>query len=226
MNIRFSQKKHEIREDPVIEFFFKAKEFALKNVNILIGVAIVAVFAVGFYLIYSQMQSSGISKAEELFGQAVIQYNNRNVEKAVESLRIVADNHRSTPQGGMSALMLGGIFLSMGRNDESAKWFELAAAHGGEPAFVAGEAQEGLASCYEAKGDYSKAIECLEKALRDNQVTYRHNAMRWRMALLNQKIKNSGRAASLCREILSDTAATDYRQRAENLLAELEASSG
>ena len=226
MNIKFSQKKKELREDPVIETFFQTKAFVQKNLNILVGTAIVIAFAAVVLVVYSWMKSDSLAKAEAAFGTAMIEYSNRNIEKAVENFRIVADNHRNTPQGEMSSIMLGSIFMSMGRNDDAIKWFEVASAKKGRLGFLGAEALEGLATAYEAKGDITKALEYLEKALNDDRARYRHAAIRWKMALLNQKINNAVRAEALCREILSDTTATDYRQQAENLLAVLGASSG
>jgi tetratricopeptide (TPR) repeat protein len=226
LNIKFSQKKKELREDPVIETFFQTKEFVLKNLNMLVGTAIVLAFAVVVLVVYSWMRSDSLAKAEAAFGIAMIEYSNRNIEKAVENFRIVADNHRNTPQGTMSSIMLGSIFLSMGRHDDAIKWFEVAAPKKGELGFLGAQAFEGLAAAFEAKGDVPKALEYLEKALRDDRAKYRHAAVRWKMALLNQKIKNAGRAETLCREILSDTTASDYRQQAENLLAVLGAGAG
>ena len=226
MNIKYSKEKHEMRDDPVMDFFLQAKQYATKNLNMLVGTGIVLVFAVGFFMIYTQMRGSSIEKAQEAAGNAWIEYNNHNTEKAIEDFRIVADNHRNTPQGIESAQMLGSSFLNMGRYDDAIKWFEIAAGAKSDLGFVAGEALEGLANCYEAKGNVPKALDYLDKALRDDQLTYRHPAIRWKMALLNQEINNGARAQGLCREILSDTSATDYRQRAENLLASLTATNG
>jgi tetratricopeptide (TPR) repeat protein len=226
LNIKFSQKKQELREDPVLDFFLKVKQYAVRNANGISVAALAVVVVGGSIFVYSQMRKSGRDKARDAFGQAMIELNNRHIEKAIEDFRIVADNQRNTPAGAESALMLGSIFFNMGRYDEAIPWFETAVARKGEPEFVAGEALEGLAGCYEAKGDIPRALDYLEKALRDERVRYRHAAIRWKMALLNQKIKGTERAKSLCREILSDTTAADYRQRAENLLAVLEAVSG
>ena len=226
MNIKFSQKKQEMREDPVLDFFLQAKQYATKHANILIGAAAAVVVVVGFFFIYMQMKNTGYEKAEAGFGRAMIEFNNRNMEKAIEEFRSVADNNGSTPSGAESALMLGSIFFNIGKYDEAIQWFEKAESRNNDPGFICGEAREGLAGCYETKGDIPKALEYLEKALRDDQVKYRHAAIRWKMALLNQKTKDAARAKALCREILSDTTATDYRQRAENLLAVLEAVSG
>ncbi|MBN1127754.1 MAG: tetratricopeptide repeat protein, partial [Chitinispirillaceae bacterium] len=208
MQIKYSKQKQELRDDPVIDFLLEAKQFFVKNVNTIVGAGIVIVFAAGFFGIYQQMHRSGETKAEEMFGRAMIEYTNRNIEKAVEQFRNVADNHRSTPQGFASAQMLGSIFLSMQRHDDAIKWFEIASTAKQELGFVGGEALVGLATCYEAKGDLSRAIEYLEKAIRDDRIRYRHGAVRWQTALLYQKNNNTARAMTLCREIMSDTTAT------------------
>jgi tetratricopeptide (TPR) repeat protein len=215
-----------MRGDPVMDFFFQVKEYVSKNQNLLLGVAIIAVFALVFFMVYTQMHGSSIEKATDAAGNAWIALNNRNTDKAIEEFRIVADNHRTTPQGAESAQMLGSTFLNMGRYDDAIKWFEIASTAKNELGFVAGGALEGLANCYEAKGEIPKALDYLEKALHEDQLKFRHPAIRWKMALLNQKINNGIRAQGFCREILSDTLATDYRQRAENLLASLTASKG
>lgn len=92
--------------------------------------------------------------------------------------------------------------------------------------FINGEALEGIAGCYEAKGDIPKAIGYCQQALDDSHYQYRRAAITWKLALLNQKMNNGERAKTLCQQIISDSTATDYRQRAENLLAALEAVSG
>jgi tetratricopeptide (TPR) repeat protein len=226
VQIKYSKQKHEMRDDPVIDFFLGAKQFFINNLNVVIGAGIVIGFAAVFFVIYHQMHRSGESKAEELFGKAMIEYTNRNIESAVEQFRNVADNHRSTPQGFASAQMLGSVFLTMQRYDDAIKWFEIASMAKKELGFVGGDALVGLATCYEAKGDLTRALEYLEKAIRDDRIRYRHSAIRWQASLLYQKNNNTARAMTLCREILSDTTATEYQPKARNLITVLEATSG
>ena len=226
MNIKYSKQKQEMRDDPVMDFFLQTKKYFSKNQNMILGGGIVLVFAIVCFMVYTQIHGSSIEKANDAIGNAWIAYDHRNIDKAIEGFRIVAENHPNTPQGIESAQMLGSISLSLGKYDDAIKWFTIATTAKNELGSVAGVSLEGLASCYEAKGDAKKAIDCLEKALREDGLKYRHPAIRWRMALLNQKINNPVRAQGLCKEILSDTTATDYRQRAENLLASLAASNG
>ena len=222
MNIKFSQKKQEIREDPVLDFFVRVKQYAVKYVNYLIGVLLGVAIVAGVVFVSLQTKKLSSDKAQDGFGKAMIEFNNRNMEKAVEEFRTVAENHAGTIPGAESALMLGSIFFNMGKYDDAIQWFEKAETGGGTMGFIAGEAREGLASCYETKGDMPKALEYLAKALNDDQVTYRHAAIRWKMALLSRKTNDTARVKTLCRQILEDTTAADYREKAENLLAVLE----
>jgi tetratricopeptide (TPR) repeat protein len=226
VNIKYSQKKQEMREDPVLEFLFKAKDYFAKNANALAGVAIAVVLVILVVVVYNYTKSKSQEKAEAAFGQAMIEYNNRAVDKAVEDFRIVADNYTSAPEGAMSAFMLGSIYFNVSRYDEAITWFEKAASKKTSVDFINGEAQEGIAGCYEAKGDIPRALEYYQKALDDGKIAYRHAAITWKLALLNRQMNNGERAKTLCQQIIADSTATDYRQRAENLLAALEAVSG
>ena len=215
-----------MREDPVLDFVFKAKAIIIKNLNSMIGIVLVLVFVVGFTVIYSQIRKSSMEKAEEAFGNAMIEYNNRNIEKAIEGFRMVADNHRNVPQGATSAYMLGSISLALNRYDEAIQWFNAISTKNRKIGFISGEALEGLANCYEAKGDIPKALEFLDKAVKNDQINYRHTAIRWKMALLYQKINKNDQSVSLCKEMLSDTAIGDLRPSVENLLAAMAATKG
>jgi tetratricopeptide (TPR) repeat protein len=226
VNIKYSHKKQEMREDPVLEFLFKAKDYFAKNANTLVGVVIVVVIVIGGTLIYTQLKKSSQEKASAAFGQAMVEYNNRAVDKAVEQFGIVADNYKNTPEGAMSAFMLGSIYFNVGRYDEAITWYETAASRKSTINFINGEAQEGIGGCYEAKGDLPKAIEHLQLALDDKRISYRRAAITWKLALLNQKLNNGDQVKALCKKIIDDSTASDYRQKAENLLASLDAISG
>jgi tetratricopeptide (TPR) repeat protein len=215
-----------MREDPVLDLFFKGKSVIVKNLNAMVGVVLVLVFAVGFTVIYSQIRKSNMEKAEEAFGNAMIEFNNRNIEKAIEGFRIVADNHPGIPQGSTSAYMLGSIFMTMSRYDEAIKWFNAVSTKNKDIGFVGGEALEGIASCYESKGNIPLALEYLGKALKNDQIKYRHGAIRWKMALLCRQTNKNEQARSLCKEMLSDTTIGDLRQSVENLFATLTATNG
>ena len=225
MNILHNKEKKVANSDPLMDWLFKAKEFSQKNANVLIGVVVAIVVIISGIGVFRQMQMSSIAKASAAFGNAMMAYNAKENDKSIDLFRIVADNYRNTPQGYQSAYMLGTILFDSDKYDEAQTWYTEASKGGDKADFIAGQALEGIALCYEAKGDIQSALTYLEKALNDNRVKYRHNAIKWKIALLN-KSTDVDRTKAICKELVSDTLASEFHQNAENLLVKLETVSG
>jgi predicted negative regulator of RcsB-dependent stress response len=216
LNIKYSKHKQEIKDDPLMDFLLSTKEFFKKNSNNLsIGLIAVVVIFIGFS-IYNFSTKSGEKKLQESFGAAMISYNNQQMDKATENLKIVADKHPKAAQGIQSAFLLAGMFFEQGKYDDAKKYYEIASGEKNE--FIGAQSIEGIAACYEAKGDIPSSLKYLQMALNDKRISYRHGAIRWKMALLN-KSSDVAKTKVLCNEIIADTSATEYHQPAENLLA-------
>lgn len=222
MNIRQNKEEKSLKEDPLVTWLIKAKQYSKKNTNLLIGVLIAIIIVVGGSITFKQIKGAAEAKAGDAFGKAMIAYNGQSFEKAVDLFRNVADNYRSTPQGIQSSYMLGAILYGQGKYDEAITWYTIVSQSGDKADFLAGQALEAIALCYEAKGDVSTAISFLENALKDNSAKFRHNAIKWKLALLT-KDSDVNRTKLLCKELVSDTLANDFHQKAENLMAAIEA---
>ncbi len=224
MNIQQDKKKQDLGQDPVIEGVVKAKEFMVSNSTaLIISLAAVVIIVVGV-LVVGKMKESSIRKAQEIFGVAMLDHNDNQLDKALNAFSDVANNYRHTPQGTMSAFMMGSIYLQQQNYDQAITWFETALS-GKDAGFAGAQALEGLASAYEFKGDMTSALNYLQKALNDDRLKHRHSAIRWKMALINQN-SNTAVSGKLCNEIIADTNATEYHQKAENLLAILNVKAG
>ncbi len=217
-----NQKKGGIPEgaDPLVDGVVRVRAFISDNGGMVAAVLVAIVVVVGGVLIYNGLRESQIRKAQELFGVGILDYNADRFDKALESFTKVAERYKGTPQGTMGAFMAGSVYLQQNNVDQAITWFE-AAAGGAESGFVKGQALEGLAAAYEEKGDDAAAIKCLEKALRDKAAAHRHSAIRWKLALLHKD--NATAAARYCKDLIADTLATQYHQKAENLLASVNA---
>jgi hypothetical protein len=224
LNIHQNKEEKSLKEDPLVTWLIGVKEFSRKNSNMLIGVLVAIVIVVAGVTIFSQIQKTAAGKASEAFGSAMIAYNSHDYAKAVEEFKNVTDNYRSTVQGIQSAYMLGAILYEQEKYDEAITWYTIASQGSEKADFVAGEALEAIALCYEAKGDVTSAVSFLEKALKDNNVKFRHTAIKWKLALLI-KGTDINRAKILCNELVSDTLAKEFHQKAENLIAAIEAGS-
>ncbi|KMQ50883.1 hypothetical protein CHISP_2234 [Chitinispirillum alkaliphilum] len=224
MNIKYNKKKQELKSDPVITALVKAKEFVLKNNTAVIGGLVVILFVLVGVLLFNRAKESSIRQAQEMFGLAVLEYNQNNLDEAISYFGDAANSFSHTPQGKMSAYMLGGIYYSQDNFDEAIKWFERAVSNKSSSGFIGAQALVGLGVSHEASGNSAKAMEYYRRALRDDRIAFQHPSVRWKMALLSRS-ENSELATELCKELISDTTATYYHQEAKNLLASMEAGS-
>jgi tetratricopeptide (TPR) repeat protein len=216
--LNIQQKKSETVGDPVIDGVVAAKKFFEKNGNNIIIGCIAALVIAGGALAYTNMRSADIKKAQELFGVGVLDYNSEQYGKALESFGGVVTDYKNTPVASMSAFMMGSIYLQLNDADQAISFFEMAV-NGSKGGFVRAQALEGLATASETKGDAPAAVRYLERALKDNDAKHRHAAIRWKLALLNKD--NASAAMAYCNDIVSDTTAAAYHQKAENLIAVL-----
>jgi tetratricopeptide (TPR) repeat protein len=219
--LNIKPKSNETTGDPVIDSVVSAKRFFEKNGSKFLTCCIIALAVLGGALIYSNIRNTNAKEAQDLFAVGVLDYDAEQYDKALESFSSVAADRKGTSAASMSAFMIGSIYLQRNDADQAIAFFKTAI-NGPKAGFVRGQALEGLAAAYEEKGDPASAIAYLEKALKDKAAAHRHAAIRWKLALLNKD--NADKAISYCNAIVSDTTALAYRQKAENLLAVLNAS--
>lgn len=216
MDIKYNKHKQELREDPILGFLLDTKDQFKKNQKLISGGLIAVVVVVAGLTVFNFTGNANEKKIQSTFGSAMISYENNQMDRASENLKIVAEKYPNSPQGMQSGYLLGGIFFEQGKYDDAKKFFEIASKESKE--FLGGQALEGIAACYEAKGDVPSSLKYLEKALADDRIAYRHGAIRWKMALL-KKSSDLTLTKKLCNEIIADTTASEYHQPAQNLLA-------
>ena len=221
-----------MRKDPVLEFIMQAKDFVVTQSNTITIVTLAIVLVLGGGMIYNSIKKSGFQKSQEAFGKAMLAYessasgapnSDESLSKAVDEFKSVVDNYKGAPQAAYSAYLLGHIFLRQQRYDEAMTWFNAALTKSSKTGFVGASALEGIANCYEAKGNLEEALNYLRKALLDDRLNYRDAALEWKSALLCRDLRKLDDARRSCQKILADTvaAAAPYKQKAENLLIEL-----
>ena len=221
MNIKYSKRKEELRRDPVIESFVKGRVFIKDHGNrIMTSIVIVVLVFIGFQ-IFNYIKESRLSKAQDDFGRAMIVYSEGDMAKAIEAYNMVIENYKKTSHAAYSAYMIGNINLLKENYDGAIDYFEKAVSNKKNSGFIQGQSLEGLATCYEAKGDLTKSLQYFEKTLNNKTVAYRYPAIRWKMALINKKLGIDDKVFHYCKEIISDTLALDLKKKAENLLASM-----
>lgn len=218
MDIKYNKQKQELRDDPVMDFLLSAKDYLQKNQKRLLNLLIVIIVGFIAYIGFNLYQKNSDAKIQSAFGTAMVEYEAKQMAKAQENLKIVADKFPGSAQGMQSAFLLAGLYLDSAKYDDAEKYYKISSK---EKEFIGAQSYEGLGACYEAKGNVSAAIESYNKALANQNVAYRYGAIRWKIALL-QKDTNKDKAIDLCKQIVADTNAVEYHQKAENLLAVIE----
>ena len=223
MDIRHDKKHDDLKHDPILDVIESARSYVEKNRNRVLTalscVVFVAVAVQGFFVYRAHEEQ----KAMNAFGKATVAYaQNPMSQSALDALADVEARYGSTTQGIYSAYLEGTIYYDRGSLDESLAKFVRAASGSPRAGFVRGEAVEGIGKCYEAKGDYTKALASYEKVLADKDISFRYAAIMYRMALINQKLKNFDKVKELCAKVEADTLASAYRQKALNLAATAE----
>jgi tetratricopeptide (TPR) repeat protein len=222
LNIQYSKKKEEIRKDPVMEWLLSVKSFFAGNQrNLAIGGGTVLVI-VAIAALVSWNTGKRKAEAQEIYGKAMIAFQRGNLEEAQGIITGLIDKYGSTPQAGYGSFLLGTINYRQEKYDEAIKWFEVASRIKNHTAFVPGGALEQIASCYEAKGDLEKSLSYLKEALADPNAAFRFPAIRWKLALQAMELNKTKEAQDFCTQIVSDTTAGEFRQKARNLLLEIQ----
>ncbi|MBD3240490.1 MAG: tetratricopeptide repeat protein [Chitinivibrionales bacterium] len=222
MDIKVSKKKQEMRKDPLVDGMVRAKGYLNeKRQSVTIAAVVVLLVALGV-VFYTQMRNTALRRADETFGKAVLAYTAQDTDLAVDLFTETANEHKGTPHAAYGALMLGSHLLEQGRYEEALAWYE-DASESRNSGFVAAAALEGIAAAHEGLGDFQQAQQYLRRALEDNRLDFRKPTLRWKLALVNRKLNETDEAVELCEDIVSDSLAMPYHQKARNMLAALKA---
>lgn len=226
VEIKYSKKKHELRDDPVMDAILSARQFTRKNINSMIGVVVAALLIWGGITAFRSMQSASLQKAQDAFGKAMIALQSNDQSKAIDGFTVVVSNHKNTPYAVYSCYVLGEMAYKRNQIDEAMNWFKSAISQNPGTGFIGARALEGMGLCYETKKEKALALEYYQKAIADKRIAFRKTPLLWRMALINKEMGNATQVSQLCKQIVADTVIVEYRQRAENLLSTVTAQIG
>lgn len=181
-------KKQELKEDRLVLTYYKAREFVEKNKKILSYVLTGLVIIIAGVIIYRNNLKAENERAEALFSKILNYYDNGDYktaidgipQKNIQGLKYIVENYGRTDAGEIATYYLGNAYFMLGDYDNALKYFKK---YNGEDKLLLSASLAGIASVYEAKGDYRKAGEYFEKAaqkFRENILLpeYLYNAAR------------------------------------------------
>lgn len=170
--------KKEIKQDKLVETYFKTKTFFEENqktILIALGSLVVVVLLVIYFVNRSKEREI---ESTTLLGSVINLYDqgqyqqaiDGNPAKKIKGLKYIADEYGNTESGEAAKIFLANSYYQLGKIDDALKYYE---DYGGDNKMLKAMAYAGAAACYEAKGDKEKAVEFYLKAAKvvESEVT-------------------------------------------------------
>ncbi|CUT02396.1 tetratricopeptide repeat protein [Candidatus Chrysopegis kryptomonas] len=162
-------KKQELKEDTLVLTYYKAREFVEKNKKILSYVLTGIIIIIAGIIIYRNNLKAENERAEALFSKIISYYDNGDYKTAIDGipqrniqgLKYIVENYGGTNAGEIATYYLANAYFMLGDYDNALKYFK---EYDGSDKLLLSASLAGIASVYEAKGDYRKAAEYFEKA--------------------------------------------------------------
>lgn len=170
--------KKEIKQDKLVETYFKAKTFFEENqktILIALGSFVVVVLLV-IYLVNRSKERD--IESTTLLGNVINLYDQGQYQQAIDGvqakkikgLKFIADEYGNTESGEAAKIFLANSYYQLGKYDEALKYYE---DYDGDNKLLQATAYAGAAACYEIKGNLEKAAELYLKAAKvsESEVT-------------------------------------------------------
>ncbi|MEJ5262791.1 MAG: tetratricopeptide repeat protein [Ignavibacterium sp.] len=161
--------KKEIKEDKLVEFYYKTQSYIEENKNkvlMYVGAFAIVVVAVIFFLNY---RSSRNEEAGKLLSRVMDLYEQGSYLEAIEGkqgtnlvgLKKIVEDFGSTENGETAKIYLANSYAFLGQYEKALEYYE---DYGGSNDIYKAAALAGQAGYYASKGEYEKAADLFKKA--------------------------------------------------------------
>ncbi len=166
--------KKEIKQDKLIETFFKVRTFYEENQKtLLITVGSLVVIILLVIYLTNRAKERDI-ESTTLLGNVLSLYDQGQYQQAIEGipgkkikgLRSIADEYDGTESGEAAKIFLANSYFNQNKIDEALKYYE---DYDGDNLLFKATAYAGAAACNEIKGNKEKAAELFLKAAKVNE---------------------------------------------------------
>lgn len=156
--------KKEIKEDKLVEFYYKAQNYFEENqskVLMYAGVLVVVVIAVIFYLNHknSQNEEAGVKLARVMDfydAGAYLEAIEGRQGTNIVGLKGIVEEYGGTENGEIAKIYLANAYSMLGQYDKAYEFYE---DYGGDIELFKSTALAGQAGYYAVKGEYQKAAD-------------------------------------------------------------------
>ncbi|MBK7230171.1 MAG: tetratricopeptide repeat protein [Ignavibacteriales bacterium] len=161
--------RKEIKEDKLVEYYYRSQSFFEENKNkifMFLGVIVVAVAAIAWYLSYrsSQNEQAGIliSKVMDTYDAGdFLGAIEGNKDAKVLGLKEIVAQYGSSENGEIAKIYLADCYANLGKPEEAVKYYE---DYSGDIDIYKAAALAGQASYFAFKNEKEKAAEFYDKA--------------------------------------------------------------
>jgi len=225
-----TKRKHlsrkEIKEDKFVTAYYKTVQYAdTYKTQLLIGVAVVLVAALGAYW-YVTSQQEANTKATAEFSKVMPIYDAGSYKEAIDGrpasgvkgLKSIVEEYGSTQQGEIAKIYLANAYYDLGEFDEALKYYEDYSGKGG---IFQASAYAGEAAYYEAKENWEDAANYYERAFNETETNSFNADYMLKAAINYQKIGKNDKAKELLKQLKKDYPQTLASRDADRYLTQL-----
>ncbi len=168
--------KREIKEDKLVTKYFEARKWIDDNTKILsyVGIGIAGLVIIGF--LWTKSRADSNEKATAMLANLEPYYDEGRYDLAIngvpqegtQGLQAVVEEHGSTKAGEIAKLYLANSYFALKNYDKALNVYNDISV---SDKMITASAYAGMASCYEAKGDFNQAASYFEKAASKNMAS-------------------------------------------------------
>ncbi len=159
--------RHELKQDKLASDIANIYRYASDNpTKILIWVILVVVVAVGI-IGYFSYSSSAKKDAQLKLSFVYILMDSGNYQEAMDSLRVVLSTYKNSGQGHVAQYLMGHMYYAFGQLDSAMAAYHDYLVLENPDSDLAAASLMGIASCFEEKSQYDRAIDFYRQLLKD-----------------------------------------------------------
>jgi tetratricopeptide (TPR) repeat protein len=216
--------KKEIKQDKLVETYYKAYGYFEENKSRMLTYAVVLVVVVFAAIYYVNHKKENNEKAEVLLSQVMNLYDQGSYLEAIEGrpaqniigLKKIVEDYGSTENGETAKIYLANSYDMLGKPDEALKYYS---DYDGDISIYKATALAGQAGIYAGRKEYEKAADLFKKASRISKTDVLNPDYMLNASINYIKAGKEEDAKDLLESIKKDYPASQATSKADEYLA-------
>jgi tetratricopeptide (TPR) repeat protein len=218
--------KKEIKEDKLVEFYYKAQSYFDENKNRIIIYAGVLIAIVGAIYLYLNYRSEQNNEAGKYLGQVMDVYDMGSYLEAIEGkqgtnligLKKIVQDYGSTPNGETAKIYLADCYSNLGQEDEALKYYK---EYDGDIDIFKAASFAGQAGILSYNNQYKEAAELYLKASKVSKNDIQDTEYMYQAGINFFQAGEKDEAKELFQTIKNDSKNTSYFSKIDKYLSQL-----